>query len=202
MTPNTDLQAIIERLERVERQNRTLKRAGVAALAVLGAVLFMGQALPSSRTLSADRLTIEDPETHRVLLELGTEKSGTRNYARLRFLGDDGKVSAQLNQSGIGFQYQDQSADLGFTGLSMEGRRTSVLFNHDEFSYSSKRGGQLLLLPTVDGGMDLTIASSKNEFGVLAHSDEAAAFVASPRGSAEIGADAKGTWIARRPPSP
>lgn len=201
MTPNADLKVIIQRLEKVEQQNRTLKRAGVAALAALGAILLMGQASPSSRMLSTDRLTIEDPDTHRVLIELGTEKSGTRNDAHLRFFGDDGKVSAQLNQSGVGFQYQDKSADLGFSGLSLNGKDSFVQVLQDEFSYTSK-GAEFLLVPTKDDGMDMVMSSGKNEFGVLAHSDEAAAYVASPRGSVELGADGQGTWITRHPASP
>ena len=61
----TELRAINERLARLERQNRTLKRIGASALAVLGAALLLGQAATpsrqsSGRTVEAERFVLLD----------------------------------------------------------------------------------------------------------------------------------------------
>ena len=40
------METLTRRLDRVERENRLLKRAGVLALAVIAAVMLMGQATP------------------------------------------------------------------------------------------------------------------------------------------------------------
>lgn len=48
MISSTDLRTVVERLERIERQNRRLKRAGITVVLALGAILLMGQAAPDS----------------------------------------------------------------------------------------------------------------------------------------------------------
>ena len=50
MTSQTpDMQNVLERLEKLGKQNRRLKRAGLLALTAVGALLLMGQATPKSR---------------------------------------------------------------------------------------------------------------------------------------------------------
>lgn len=63
MTQKTpDFQALVGRLEKVERQNQGLKRA-VAALAVLGvAVLVIGAAQPKIRTVEAEAFILRDAD--------------------------------------------------------------------------------------------------------------------------------------------
>ena len=57
MTP--DLQAIVERLEGLERENRRLKRAGLAVLFLAAAGLLLGQARPS-RTVETEKFVLKD----------------------------------------------------------------------------------------------------------------------------------------------
>ncbi len=54
-----DLQAIAERLEKVERENRRLRRAGLAALVLGCAVLVMGQVRPA-RTIESSQFILKD----------------------------------------------------------------------------------------------------------------------------------------------
>ncbi len=56
------MKAVVERLESVERENRRLKRAGVAALAVGAAVVLMGQAVPSqvAKLVEAEQFVLRD----------------------------------------------------------------------------------------------------------------------------------------------
>jgi len=58
-----DLRSIVERLQKVEKQNRTLKRFGLAFLLLIGATVTMGQARPA-RTLEAERFVLKDPQGH------------------------------------------------------------------------------------------------------------------------------------------
>lgn len=64
------LDVLVRRLERVERENRWLKRAGMTVLAAGAALLLMGQALPKSRTVEAEQFIVRDG-SGAVLGELG-----------------------------------------------------------------------------------------------------------------------------------
>ncbi|MFQ5894499.1 MAG: hypothetical protein ACE5JJ_01585 [Nitrospinota bacterium] len=66
-----------ERLSRLERQNRRLKQVGALALALLGSILLMGQALPKSRTVEAEKLVLKDPKG-RERARLWIDKNGPR----------------------------------------------------------------------------------------------------------------------------
>ncbi len=59
-TDTPDPQSVTERLEKLERQNRRMKRAGVMALIVVGAILLMGQTAPKSRTIEAETLAAHE----------------------------------------------------------------------------------------------------------------------------------------------
>ena len=58
MTP--ELQAIVERLETVERENRRLKRVGLVVLLVASAALLMGQARTGPRIVEAEAFVLKD----------------------------------------------------------------------------------------------------------------------------------------------
>ena len=58
-----DLRSIVERLQKVEKQNRTLKRFGLGFLLLIGAAVTMGQARPS-RTAEAEQFVVKDPQGH------------------------------------------------------------------------------------------------------------------------------------------
>jgi hypothetical protein len=54
------LQAVVARLEKVERQNRRMRLAGLAILLFAGTGLLMGQAAPSHKTIDARELILRD----------------------------------------------------------------------------------------------------------------------------------------------
>ncbi len=56
------MEILARRLDRVERENRVLKRAGVVALAVIAAVVLMGQATESKveKVVEAERFVVRD----------------------------------------------------------------------------------------------------------------------------------------------
>jgi hypothetical protein len=72
-TPDT--QAVLERLEKLERQNRRFKLAGVVALIALGALVLMGQTQPEGRTIRAGEFDLVDA-SGRVRAKLGLDDKG------------------------------------------------------------------------------------------------------------------------------
>jgi hypothetical protein len=57
-----ELQTVFDRLERLERQNRMLKTAGVLALGAVSALVLMAQVKPASRVVEAGEFILRDPE--------------------------------------------------------------------------------------------------------------------------------------------
>ena len=70
----SEIQAVAERLERVERENRRLKRWGAVALIGIAAVVLTGQA-KASRVVQAEKFVVQDAEG-KVRAELGTFPDG------------------------------------------------------------------------------------------------------------------------------
>jgi hypothetical protein len=61
MTSETpDLQIIVERLHKLEAQNRRMKCRGIAILAALSAFVLMGQAAPVPRVVEAQKFVLKD----------------------------------------------------------------------------------------------------------------------------------------------
>jgi len=60
MTPHTpDLQTILERIEKLERQNRRLKQLGIVALIAAASLVVMGEA-PLKKTIEANEFILRD----------------------------------------------------------------------------------------------------------------------------------------------
>ena len=72
MTAQTpDLAAVVARLDKMERQNRRLKLAGLVLLVLAAAGLLMGQALPK-RIIEAEKFLVKDRQGKvRAKLEVG-----------------------------------------------------------------------------------------------------------------------------------
>jgi hypothetical protein len=77
MTSNLpEFQAILKRLEKLEKENSRLKRTALAVLVVSGVVLLMGQARPRprTRTVEAERFVVKDG-TGRTWASLGLKEN-------------------------------------------------------------------------------------------------------------------------------
>jgi hypothetical protein len=93
MTSQTaDMQAVLTRLEKLERHSRRMRQAGLAALVLTGAALWMAQA-PSSRTVEAERFVLRDA-IGRVRATLGV--TADAQEPTLLLLAGDGNVRASL----------------------------------------------------------------------------------------------------------
>ena len=97
-TQTPDLQAVVERLEKVETQNRRLKLMGALVLALAGAALLMGQAQPNRR-VEAEMFVLKDANG-KVRAELGMAAHGPV----LALYDEDGTRRAALGmaEKGLG----------------------------------------------------------------------------------------------------
>ena len=57
-----ELHAILERVAKLEAQNRRLRRGSVAILSLLSAIILMGQSAPPPRVVEAQRFILKDNE--------------------------------------------------------------------------------------------------------------------------------------------
>ena len=96
-SPTPDLAAVMARLEKVERQNRGLKTAGIAVLVLTVVGLLMGQAMPRARIVEAEGFLLKDG-AGKVWGGLGVDE----NASRLFLADEKGKTRAELSGSKYG----------------------------------------------------------------------------------------------------
>lgn len=136
---NVLAEGVYRRLDRLERQNRRMKQAGISMLLVLSVVLLTAQVRPEPRTVIAQKFILEDASGHeRALLELVGS-----HFAAMKFLGESGQQDLVL-QAGedttghghgwlqlghdrgqyvlAGSRANDESLTLSDGGLLMSGR--------------------------------------------------------------------------------
>ena len=100
-----DLQAVVERLGKVEKQNRRLKSVGIAVLVLVSAVLVIGQTVPKERILlEAEAFILRDKNGN---VRGGLLATGD-GEASLSFADKNGNVRASLTV------YEDGSPELYF----------------------------------------------------------------------------------------
>lgn len=106
-----DLRVVIARLEKVEKENRRMKRAGLACLLVGACLVVMGQARPAATTVQAQSFILQDASgTKRAELLLEAGAPGSEPSPVLRFL--DGKGGEALSLSPTRLELAGKS-DLG-----------------------------------------------------------------------------------------
>lgn len=87
--------ALVERIERLERQNRRMKGVGAAILLALVAVVFMGQASPrGGQVVEAQRFLLRDPATGRGRAALSLLQDGSVGLSILALDGRSLSLSA------------------------------------------------------------------------------------------------------------
>ena len=86
-----EVAAVLARLEKVERQNRRLRGAGIAVFVLAAAGLLMGQAMPKARIVEAEGFQLKDGQGM-VRAELVVDKDGPRMALR----DENGKTRAKL----------------------------------------------------------------------------------------------------------
>jgi hypothetical protein len=101
----TEQQTLIQRINRLERQNRAVRAAGTLAVLAGAAALCIGMSAPR-RTLETDLLIIKDP-TGNTRMILGMADDGPA----ITMLDSNGKLRANIGvtEKGPEFDFLDQS---------------------------------------------------------------------------------------------
>ena len=90
----TDMQTILNRLERVENQNRALKWAGVALLVLILFASFWGQAASKKNVVKGEEFVLlDDQGRYRAVLEV------TNSGPSFRFLDERGEKLFEIPPS-------------------------------------------------------------------------------------------------------
>jgi hypothetical protein len=106
-----DLNVVLARLDKVEKENRKMKRAGLACLLTAACIVVMGQARPAATTLQAQSYFLQDASgAKRAELLLESGAPGSEPSPVLRFL--DGKGAETLSLSSTRLELAGKS-DLG-----------------------------------------------------------------------------------------
>ena len=90
-TPNSDVESLAARVEKLEKQNRLFKRAGLPLLLTAAAFVTMGKARPI-RTLEAQSFVVRDSAGNE-RVELGMDNASPT----LRFFDTHGKTRIDLS---------------------------------------------------------------------------------------------------------
>jgi hypothetical protein len=108
--PSSGLEVLAARVERLEKQNRLLKRGGLAALVATASLIAMGQARPS-RTVEAQRYVLSDAGGGK-RAELALESASPRSSASptLRFFDEKGTETLFLSSARLELS---ERSDLG-----------------------------------------------------------------------------------------
>lgn len=131
------METLARRLDRVERENRRLKRAGVVALAVIAAVVLMGQAIGNvAKVVEAEKFVLRDADGKgRARLE-----SLPSGLVRLALLDKDENIQSVL---GVG---------VGRPSLVLAGRNNKTILTTSFLSVSGKGGKSRLTLAVLPSG--------------------------------------------------
>ena len=134
----TELNDVLKRLEKLERQNRRLRQTGAAALVVIAALVLMGQT-SARRTVEANEFILKDTEgrvrgkltmTENVVPELILFDSSGTDRIRLAANPLIGSTLSLYSMRGKSGPLQDGlKADLNETGLAIfddEGFETRI----------------------------------------------------------------------------
>ena len=133
------METLARRLDQVERENRRLKQAGVVVLAVIAAVVLMGQATKGkvAKVVEAEKFVLRDADGKgRARLE-----SLPSGLVRLALLDKDENIQSVL---GVGI--------VGTPSLVLAGRNNKTILTTSFLSVSGKGGKSRLTLAVLPSG--------------------------------------------------
>lgn len=125
------LEALAGRLDRLERENRLLKRAGLAAIGLIAAVVLMGQAQPShvAKMVEAERFLVRDA-TGKPRATLGLLPDGSPS---LNLIDKDGNIRMAVGMKPEGSPsinlYDKTQTNRAVLATLPDGSPALVLFN-------------------------------------------------------------------------
>jgi hypothetical protein len=135
---STDL---IDRIERLEKQNRWLKRGMVALVATVGACVVMAADAPKAKIVDAEKFVLRDNDGRtRAVLEIGT------HGPRLALLSKDGNDQAVL------YVNKDESPGLVLVGPKRDKMIALAETEEEQALLFQQRGAKRLVLATDKAG--------------------------------------------------
>jgi hypothetical protein len=150
-----ELQAIQERVDELEVQNRRLRRGGVAILGVLSAVILMGQAAPTAHVVEAQKFVLKDSDGN-VRGWMGTIGNGSELNL--------GNVNAQPMMRLI---VSTDASDLHFFGSRQSGMNLGVDTGNPDISMAgAEKNGEARLTFGKDGP-SLTLEDARRSSTIL-----------------------------------
>lgn len=149
-----DMQVILERIGKLEAQNRRLKRSAVVILAVLSAAILMGQAAPAPRTVEAQRFILKDSDGN-VRGWMGTIGKGSELVL--------GNVSAQPMMR---FIVSTDASDLHFFGSRKSGMNLGLDSGKPEISLMGADGSGGARITFEENGPTLSLEDAE-EFATV-----------------------------------
>ncbi len=156
------METLARRLDRVERENRRLKQAGVIALAVIAVVVLMGQATQGkvAKVIEAEKFVLRDADGKgRARLE-----SLPSGLVRLVLLDKDENVQSVL---GVG---------VGRPSLVLAGRNNKTILTTSFLSISGKSRLTLAVLPSGVQSLALTDNTGRTRAELAIEADGSSTF--------------------------
>ena len=166
-TQTPDLEAVVERLGRVEKQNRRLKVAGIAALVLIGALMLLAAAPPKPGTIKAERFVLVDKHgRNRAVLApdqrlLGQED---QSFLGLTLFDEGGKMRVAL----VAREKDPANKDAGLILLDAEARPQVALgaqTDSAELTFYNSKGETPVCLTGSSGG-SLTLADRNGKYRI------------------------------------
>lgn len=168
-TPN--FEATVERVNKLEKANRRLKRVGVTVLAMVGVLAVMGQAAPKSRVVEAEKFVLRDA-SGRIRAKLYTDDDSlpvlalldAEGYSRALLSVDKNGGNMLLSDAKgkLGVQLATIGDDRRLCFYSAQGRGGLVLSTG-----KGQKGDSSSLLMYGPEGMRVSLADSRTDLGTV-----------------------------------
>ncbi|MBI4464281.1 MAG: hypothetical protein HY647_06210 [Acidobacteria bacterium] len=202
-TPATELNDVLKRLEKLERQNRRLKQIGAVALVVIAALVLMGQAFPT-RTVAAQSSPQRTVEANEFILRDGDGKvRAMLTSSGLNLIDVDGNLRAAVGVTPVGPVLMLQAADqktravlaleLGVPILRLYtddkgGALIAMRPNGPNFTlFDANEQGRVVAALGQDGAtLSLHNADGKTRVGLADRTDASALILYSPNGEERV----------------
>lgn len=159
--PTPDLKDVLQRVEKLERQNRKIKKTGILAAVIVVAALMMGQAASKTRIIEAQGFLLRDKDGM-IRAELATNSRGSVGlhlYNPQRYVQEAPKASLEVEADGssrlILGSMLDTWASLEVSSTAKE-KWASLNVHSKPFKYAS-------LSATSDGATELSLVGANGK---------------------------------------
>jgi hypothetical protein len=140
-----DMQAIVKRMDKLERQNRRLKFGGFVILGALSAVVLMGQAAPAAKVIEAQKFVLKDAD--------GNVRGWFGAYAA----GSELILGNAKKQPQMRLMASEDGSDLHFFGSRNGGMTLSVNSGNPKIAIAGADGNGGVAIRFSEAGPSVTV---------------------------------------------